>query len=330
MLNYKKLSMNLKKLVAILNDGQYHDGTCIGKKLKITRSAVWKIIQKLESYDITIQSIKGKGYALAEPLILLDKKLIQKNLIQKDIKIIIFERIDSTNAYLKLHTKNNNIYVCFAEHQFNGKGRLDRIWHSPFGLNLYCSCSYTFHKDMSELSGLSLVVSLAVRATLQAYLPASLKIKWPNDILYDHKKLSGILIEVNAESNGSSTAIIGIGINVNMISKKIDAILQPWISLRAISNQYIDRNALAASLINILLQYLTLFNLHGLKYFQQEWKLSDVLFNKNITLLHANTATTGRAIGINAHGLLLLKMKNNVIQAFSSGEVSVKKVKYTK
>src|SRR5437870_2649294 len=95
-----RLSPSLAKLVTLLNDGEYHDGTTLGDELNMTRSAVWKLIKKLESYDVKIDSIKGKGYALQEPLILFNKNIITKHLT-KPIDMDVFESVDSTNEYLK-------------------------------------------------------------------------------------------------------------------------------------------------------------------------------------------------------------------------------------
>src|SRR3989338_62425 len=102
-----KLSANLVKLVSMLSDGKYHDGTSLGRKLHMTRSAVWKAMKKLESYDVNIDSVKGKGYALLEPLILLSKQAIRKSLYNNQkIAIEIVEHIPSTNDYLKSFPHN--------------------------------------------------------------------------------------------------------------------------------------------------------------------------------------------------------------------------------
>src|SRR6187402_2950854 len=110
----KKLSSNLAKVVFILNDREYHDGDTIGAKLNITRTAVWKIIKKLENYQIKIDSVKGKGYALLEPLILLDEEIIKKSM-DNNIPIEIFESIGSTNQYLKSFIGNKETRICLAE-----------------------------------------------------------------------------------------------------------------------------------------------------------------------------------------------------------------------
>lgn len=285
----KIVSHHLQKLVTLLEDGQYHDGDTLGHELGLTRSAVWKLVQKLISYGIHIHSIKGKGYALCEPLILLDKKYIQENLHKKNIHLEIYELVDSTNDVLKddlAHSSSpNEIRICLAEQQTHGKGRFKRKWHSPFAQNIYFSCRYSFKKDLSELMGLSLVISLAVIKTLQFYISSNLLlVKWPNDIVYDHKKIAGNLIEVQAEANNTSDTIIGIGINVNMQLKNAAVITQPWVSLKQITGVYINRNELTIKLIQHLISYLKKFEKFGLSAFLAEWNRVDSLIEKNVAL----------------------------------------------
>lgn len=323
----KSLNSSLEKLVAILNDGQYHDGTTLGQQLGMTRSAVWKAIKKLANYGIHIDGIKGKGYALLEPLCLLNKKMIQSALQQQNVKLQVFETLPSTNAYLKscIPPDKHIIQGCFAEQQTCGKGRLQREWYSPFGQNIYFSCAYPFSKDISELAGLSLIVALAVAKTLETYgLPQGLKVKWPNDVFYADKKISGNLIEIEAESHGNCHAVIGIGINVNMLQNDQVPITQPWTSLRNITGYYIDRNSLSITLINYLLQDLHIFAEQGLAPFLEEWQAVDGLFNKNITLQCGSQKTTGQVRGIDSVGRLILWVNHQQL-CFSSGDATIVK-----
>lgn len=320
----KKLSTELIQLVTILNDGQYHDGTSLGYTLGMTRSAIWKMIKKLESYDIQIASLKGKGYALIEPLILLNQKLISKQINQKS-NLMILESVGSTNDILR-ENKNTNINICLAEQQTAGRGRFQRDWYSPFAQNIYLSCAYAFNKDISELGGLSLVVGLAVLKTLELYhLPHSLFMKWPNDILYQNRKIAGNLIEIEAESHGLCRAIIGIGINVNLIPRKTIPINQSWTSLRHEAGHYIDRNQLAISLIDNLLQYLAQFEKDGLLPFVDEWNAVDGLLNQTVTVKNANQKISGQAKGIDTKGHLILELLDGKRQSFSSGDTSIAK-----
>lgn len=323
----KKQNNNLIKVVNILNTGGYHDGTTIGAKLHLTRSAVWKTIKKLESYGIAIDSIKGKGYALLEPLILLEQNKIKKNLPSEKIELMVFENIDSTSAYLKSFKHTKSIKICLAEQQSKGKGRLNRDWHSPFGKNIYLSCYYPFTKDVSELSGLSLVTSLAIVNMLEnGGINDNLYVKWPNDIIYAGKKLAGALVEIQAETHGMSNAVIGIGMNVNMLQGD-HAISQSWTSVQKILDTYIDRNEFVIRLITTLLNYLERFNAQGFASFIHEWIRADSLMNQHVMVKNVNQKIEGIVMGINELGHLLLQTENGEIRAFSSGDTSIVKKK---
>jgi BirA family biotin operon repressor/biotin-[acetyl-CoA-carboxylase] ligase len=322
----KKFNANLLDLVSMLSDGKYHDGTTIGLKLDITRSAIWKAIKKLQSYGVKIHSVQSKGYKLSEHLALLDEQQIKRRLKNKEIVFEIVESLGSTNDYLKTFFGSKTPRICLAEHQTQGKGRLNRVWHSPFAQNTYLSCLYSFQKDISELAGLSLVVSLAIIKTLKSYkVPSGFLVKWPNDVVYLGKKLAGILIELQAEANGSCHAIIGIGINVNMLQVKKSQIDQAWISLQQIIGAYVDRNKLCAELINNLLAYIKRFEADGFSKFMQDWKEVDYLFDKPITLKCIAKIFSGKAKGINPQGNLLLQLDNGSVKAFSSGDTSLMK-----
>lgn len=319
----KKMNPTLIKVVNFLNDGAYHDGNSIGQKLKISRNAVWKTIKKLTDYGINIEAIKGKGYRMPNPLLLLEKEKIKKQVKHK-IDLVCYEYLPSTNDYFK-SVKSNDVMFCVAECQTHGKGRLGRNWYSPFGQNLYLSCFYPFKKDMSELAGLSLVVSLAIYQTLKSHgLGNDLQVKWPNDVIYQQQKIAGNLIEVQAETHGSCYATIGVGINVNMTDAKV-SLNQKWVSIGEILGIYLDRNNLCAALIDHLLDHVKEFAVNGLAGFVPLWESLDSLNDQVITLKQSQEKIVGKVNGINQQGHLLLRLKNGKVQAFASGDTSIMK-----
>ncbi len=325
----RALNPNLVKLVQLLHDGEFHDGTSIGEQLQISRASVWKLIKKLEQYQIPITSTKGKGYRIETPLLLLDESGIKSQLQHKSIKVCILEKIASTNDYLKNFTHNNNkIIASLAEYQSAGKGRLERQWHSPFAENIYLSLLIPFNNDFSELSGLSLITALAVCQAIETAIDlpdAEISVKWPNDILVAGHKLAGILLEIQAESNGASQLIIGVGINVNMTAATKKDIAQNWTSLYKLCNKYLDRNILAAKLIDTLVDYVSRFVATGLADFMQEWRKRDCLHNKNICISNGKHKTCGTYAGINAHGYLKIKNAADEILTFSAGDATIAK-----
>lgn len=249
----------------------------------------------------------------------LDKHTIHAHLNNPAVALTILETVDSTNQYLHAFLPEKKIHVCFAEQQTQGRGRFDRAWHSPHGVNIYGSCLYYFNQTITELSGLSVVVSLAVHHTLQTYVTDSIKIKWPNDLLYDHQKLSGILIDTYPKKK-SCAVIIGIGINVNMVHDD-HTISQPWTSLQRITNHSVDRNPLCVSLINNLMVYLEKLATHGFSAFIDEWKSVDYLQNRLVTLTDSQNKTAGKVIGIDAQGFLLIETNTGKMLTVRAGDV---------
>ncbi len=325
----KALNTNLVLITELLSDTQYHDGTSIGKQLNITRAAVWKVIKKLEEYAVPLTSIKGKGYRLDAPLHLLNQNKIKSELKHRSVQLAILEKTTSTNDYLKQFIKQNRkIITCLAETQIQGKGRFQRNWYSPFGENLYFSMLYPFEKDVSELRGLSLVIGLAICHAVESIAKLKnnlLKLKWPNDILLDQQKIAGILIEIEAESNGYCQIIVGIGINVNMSKASKKNIDQPWSSLLKATQKFHDRNIICAALIDSLIDYLERFSVNDLSVFIDEWQHRDYLANTEISLVKDNKKITGKCLGINENGHLMIKTADKKILAFSSGDTKLLK-----
>ena len=327
----KKLSSNFKNLVKILADGHYHTGTMLGKQLNISRNAVWKHVQQLLHYGFLVET-QHQGYALKQKLILLDAAEITDNIHYQGTTniapIIVLGDVGSTNDYLQQELKTNpaHLQFCLAERQLAGRGRFGRTWHSPFGTNIYLSCRWQCAEGMNKLGGLSLVVGLAVLKAMQRFGVRGIALKWPNDILWQQEKLSGVLVEVKAESHGQAEIIIGVGVNANMADKETTEIQRAWTTLEKISGVYCNRNVLAGFLITSITDTLDTFVEQGFQGFQAAWAEHDYLFGKEITLHNGSTKIKGRALGVNAEGCLLLALKDEATQAYSAGEVSLSPV----
>ncbi|MCK4608557.1 MAG: biotin--[acetyl-CoA-carboxylase] ligase [Gammaproteobacteria bacterium] len=256
----------------------------------------------------------------AETNIMLNAEAIKKELsVPCDINIL--ESTTSTIDYVKANRKNINStpYVCLAEQQTAGKGRPGKIWHSPSGCNIYLSCLWNFNNDLSKLSGFSIVVGFAAYKALSNYAidTKNLKIKWPNDIYFNQKKLAGILVDIVKATNNSTQVIISMGLNVNMISDNPE-----WSSMAEILNAKQDRNQIIALFLKELFDYLEKFNQHGFTPFLDEWPKHDYLFGKEISLMHGTKIITGIACGIDNQGNLLLRHPDGDIATYAAGEVT--------
>lgn len=315
-------------LLQLLGDGNRHSGSELGAALGITRSAIWKQINQLIASGIPIKRFPNQGYQLPNQLILLEKQKISQNFLLEQLvtpfNLHLLTSIDSTNRYLKDLPISNAVDICCAEIQTHGRGRFGRPWYSPFGENIYCSSRWNLNYDLSKLSGLSLVTSLAVLATLnELELSSDIKIKWPNDILWAEKKLCGSLIEIITESNSTIQVIIGIGLNVNTDTQKHPLTDRPWCSLYEITQKHFDRNFLIARLITRLERYLLQFIDNDLSSFMDEWNKSDYLFGKTIKVTQSLNTVTGIACGINSLGQLIVHDESGKKHILSSGDTSL-------
>jgi BirA family biotin operon repressor/biotin-[acetyl-CoA-carboxylase] ligase len=311
-------------IVACLAPGQFYSGETLGEQLGISRAAVSNHIKCLNELGLDIYSVSGKGYKLAKPLIVLNKNTIVSQLHQsaRD-KLIVLNVIDSTNQYIKSHqTELPNGFVCLAEAQTAGRGRLGRVWVSPYGASLYLSMHWAFAMGYQALNGLSLVIGVAVVEALKKAGVAEAKLKWPNDIYVHGKKLAGILIEVEGHMGSACQCVIGIGINVTL-PDTVSQIDQPFIDMQTVLQHSIDRNKFAATLIDELHATMVVFEKSGLEPFITPWQLADVYANKAIKLIIGQKTIEGIGRGINNVGALLIETKEGLC-AYQGGEISVR------
>ena len=321
------------KILALLKDGQFHSGETLGETLNITRSAIWKGMQQLQTtYGLEIESLSGRGYRIAGGLNLLDRELMLQNIDankQDKIRLILLEQTNSTNDYLFTHpvlSAEPPYTFVLAEQQLQGRGRQGRQWASPYGHNIYLSLAWHCNKDPSELSGLSLTTAIAVIRALKAYgITTNLHVKWPNDILYNQDKLGGILLDIKAESHSATTIVMGIGINTFLPPDAAKTIDQPWTSLNDILHKPIDRNQLASLLINNVIDMLAAFDTSGFPAFLSEWNEYDSLIGQPVMIKQGDKKILGVMQGITENGELLIKNAGQQLQAFISGEVSLRR-----
>lgn len=328
--------MNRKlKLLTLLNDGNFHSASALGKELGVTCSAVGKLIKQLEKIGIEVEAKINQGYKIAQCLEFLDKEKIGQYLTAPHKKyldkIVIFDEIPSTNSYLielAKNTPNCGERICLAEGQTAGRGRLGRQWFSPYAKNIYLSLLWHFAKEPHELGGLSIAVAVATLEALQRYgIRQDIKLKWPNDILWQQRKLAGILIEISGVAHNVCGAVIGIGLNVNISKALGQNIGQPWCDVAEIINATPQRNKLVGLLIDQLLTAVALFQREGLEPFIEKWRELDISYGRQVTIITPQEQITGIARGINEKGHFMLQDKFGKMRSFVAGEVSLAKTR---
>lgn len=252
------------------------------------------------------------------------KQLALKQSSLTTTNLIIHDSIPSTNDYLLKTPWNNNIMICLAETQTKGKGRLGRSWYSPPGENIYLSIGIQSKTAKTKFLGLSLIVAIAIIDAIKDYgITANFAIKWPNDILFQQQKVAGILIDTFSKTTNTNNLIIGVGLNLNMLTCPADLPLKPWISLQQITGKIIEKNIMTALLIYHILNYFKKLTTTTTQLLTKTWKNYDYLFNKLITIKTTTNSYQGTAKGIDPHGNLILLLANGQYQTFSSGDTTI-------
>ncbi|RDX38728.1 bifunctional biotin--[acetyl-CoA-carboxylase] ligase/biotin operon repressor BirA [Vibrio campbellii] len=305
-----------------LSDGGFHSGEGLGQGLGISRAAIAKHIKGLNDWGVDIYRIQGRGYQLAQPLQLLDEERLQAQL---DTPLELISVIDSTNQYL-LDRVNDSVKgrVCLAEYQAKGRGRRGRQWISPFGTNLYLSMYWRLDAGMAAAMGLSLVVGIAAVEAIESLGIDGVKLKWPNDIYYQDKKLAGILVEMSGQAGGAAHLVIGMGLNIGMpdMQPEID---QPWTTLNQVSDGVlIDRTQLAIKLIEHWKNALEEYEMAGLVGFVDRWNRLDNFIGRSVKLLMGPREIHGVVKGIDQQGGVVLETENG-LETYIGGEISLRK-----
>jgi BirA family biotin operon repressor/biotin-[acetyl-CoA-carboxylase] ligase len=318
------------QILNMLSDGNFYSGEYLGKTLGLSRTAIWKHLNVLSDMGIEVYKVRGRGYRLADPVELLDKNSIRSAMSleasQTVSELEIHAELESTNQYLIQKVPHGAVsgHVCIAESQTKGKGTRGRIWISPFGRNIYLSLLWKFNCSPAELGGLSLVVGVAIARAIEELGVTGFNLKWPNDLIWNQKKMGGLLLEMTGEASGPCHVVIGVGINVSMSKSLGQDIDQPWVDLQTIMSQKtISRNQLTGSVLKHLCEVLSEFQRLGFASFQEEWLQRDVVIGKTVKLLLTDREVFGLAKGIDEQGALLLETEEGV-KRYSSGEVSLR------
>lgn len=311
-------------LLKLLADGAFHSGQVLGESLGVSRSAVWKQLQQLESdLGIEVHKVRGRGYRLATPIVLLDPAAIVESGMPGEWSVRTYDSIDSTNAeasrLIALGAPMPLLVV--AEQQTAGRGRRGRKWVSPFAENLYYSLVLRIDGGMRQLEGLSLLVGLAVMNVLRDMGVQGAGLKWPNDVLVGRQKIAGILLELIGDPADVCHVIIGVGVNVNMrVSTEVD---QLWTSVRLQTGAPADRNTIAARISAQLEALLTVHRQKGFLAFQKEWEQGHLWQGAAVKLLSGIETVEGVVLGVDSLGALRLEV-NGLEKSFSGGELSLR------
>ena len=322
--------MRDKIIEVILGSGSdFVSGEELSKMLGISRTAIWKHINILREEGYNIESVNKKGYRLTgSAKDLLNPQNIYHNLKTEFIgkNIIHLESIDSTNDYLKkIGNDVQNGTVVISEEQTKGKGRLGRNWQSKSKEGIWMSIILKPEIIPYKAPFITLIAGAAiVKALNNLQVPA--KIKWPNDIIINNKKVSGILTELSAEIERINYVVVGIGMNVKSLD--FDKELEEKATSLYKESYHLSRVEIVSQ---VLYEFENLYNDYIKNDYKEETlkicKEYSAILNKDVYIIKGDEKELVKCIDISDNGNLIIRDCKNNIQEILSGEVSIRGVK---
>ncbi|MCX5716366.1 MAG: biotin--[acetyl-CoA-carboxylase] ligase [Candidatus Omnitrophica bacterium] len=314
--------MDEKILALIREQRDYISGEEISKELGISRAGIWKHIEKLRSLGYEIEASPHLGYRfISAPDKLIPEEVSWKlNTRILGGKIYSFARTDSTNtlAYNLAEKGEPQGSIVFAEEQTKGRGRFNRAWQSRAG-GIYMSVILRPRIEPARTARITLAASVAVAEAVIETTRLAARIKWPNDILVNGKKVCGILTEMKAQQDETDFVVLGIGINVN---NSPDSLPSTATSLRSEAGKDILRVSLARKILELFEPYYLKVD-DGFDDIIRRWRgLADTL-GKRVKVHAHNQQLEGQAMDVDENGALLLRLDSGFNKHILSGDVEL-------
>ena len=305
-------------------------GEDLAERLNVSRTAIWKHINALRDSGYDIESVPRSGYRLINSPDLLSAEEISTALSTKILGSTIkyFTSTDSTNNQAKKLAMQGATdgTIVISEEQLGGRGRLSRMFFSPKYKGIWFSVILRPKFLPQEAPKCTLLAAVAIAKAIDEATGIKVGIKWPNDILYNGKKLVGILTEMNAEMDCVNYIVIGMGINVNITSDEMpNDIKEIATSLKQIAKKDISRLKLLTSILNNLEELYLAVQERGFAPIFDEWRKYSITLNQHIKVIGVNDSETfeGVAVDIDNDGALLVKT-NGQIKRVLAGDVSIR------
>jgi BirA family transcriptional regulator, biotin operon repressor / biotin---[acetyl-CoA-carboxylase] ligase len=319
-----------RPLLALLATDEPRSGGWLARVLHAEESEIAAGIAQLRALGIDVaDSPEGSRLRVGRRLELLDADAIRAALREETAdrlhRLEVLFEVDSTNTRLlgRAAPPAGLADAVLAELQNAGRGRQGRRWISPFGASLALSLGWTFRDAGRVDSTLSLAVGVAICRALAGLGARGVRLKWPNDVWFEDRKLGGVLVETRA-GGGAPHVVLGIGLNLHLSDDMRRQIGTPGLAaLDATCPSPISRNIAAAALLSELLSMLPLFECQGFAAFRDEWRALDALRDRPARVLLPRTVVEGIARGVDEDGGLLLEHGGNV-DKFITGEASLR------
>lgn len=312
-----------------LRDGSapYVSGEELCRLAGVSRTAIWKRIEKLRSDGYDIEATPHLGYRLTS---------VPDSLIPSEIKwklgthilgceIISYKKTDSTNvkAYELAEQGLREGSVILADEQAKGKGRHGRSWFSPPGAGVYMSCILRPEMTPAEIPKITLIAAVAVARAIRSVTGLDATIKWPNDIIICGKKVCGILTEMKAEQDRIDFIILGIGVNVNHAGGELPSTGTTLAGESAASGMdgAVSRIEIVRTILRTLEKYYIILKNKGSGSIIEEWKELSSMIGSRVRVSMQNRSFDATAHNLDPDGSLIVRHDSGLLEKISSGDV---------
>lgn len=308
-------------------------GATLSDELACSRAQVWKHVETLRALGYEIDAAAGDGYRLgATPDRLYPEELqagLDTRWLAREIRWL--DSTDSTNRVAQELAREGAAHgtTVVAEGQTAGRGRLGRAFFSPPYCNLYTSIVLRPQLTTAQAPSWILASAIAVAQAIEASVsdPAAVEIKWPNDVLLDGRKTSGILMELSAEATRVAHLVLGIGVNLNVDPASFPEEFRPLAtSLAAHNGAPVDRLVFARRLYNRLERILDRCARAGFDGVRSEFESRFHMAGRRVRVVElGGEEIAGTALGIDADGALRLQGPDGGETRVIAGDVTLAK-----
>ena len=319
--------MKSEILTMLRESESYVSGQELCNKFGVSRTAIWKAINQLKEIGYEIEAVSNKGYHLVSaPDVMTEAEI--KSLLHTQWagqELFCFDSIDSTNTKAKELAEQGypSGTLVVADQQIAGRGRRGRSWESPSGTGIFMTLMLKPDINPNSASMLTLVAALATAKAIAEITGADARIKWPNDIVINGKKICGILTEMSAQFDYINHIVIGIGINVHNEDFP-EEIKKTASSLLIECKKRFHRAELIASFLeHFEACYAAFMKTEDLEGLMKDYNGLLVNIQKQVRVLDPKEPFEGKAIGITKKGELIVDTWESR-KLVSSGEVSVR------
>mgnify|MGYP006415645919 CR=1 FL=1 len=316
-------------LTILRQSGDFVSGTLLCEELGVSRTAVWKHVNKLRERGYCITSVRHRGHRLdSSPDLLVPEEVIprlQTDRFGRDYRFL--EETVSTNAVASRLANEGcpEGAVVVADAQSGGRGRLSRGWFSPPSSNLHVSVVLRPEVAPGQAPQMALVTAVVLRRAIQTSAPCpDISIKWPNDVLIAGRKVGGILCEMGADMDRVKHLVVGVGVNVNTSLEDFPPeIGDQATSLCTAVGHEVRRSRLLGTFLNDLESAYDVWRSDGLAPFLPELRDYSTLLGRHVALTQLSETLEGIAEDLSPDGALLLRLTDGQLREVLCGDVHI-------